>query len=69
MFHPLSSPPATLPPRCDLPCGLPDRVHSRRKVVYDFKHMLGDTTCVFDREYSTQGFLETMQEMQLSFVE
>ena len=39
-----------------------------RKVVYDFKRLLGDCACVFDREYSTQGFLETMQEMQLNFV-
>jgi len=39
-----------------------------RKVVCDFKQLLGDCACVFDREYSTQGFLETMQEMQLNFV-
>ena len=39
-----------------------------RKVVYDFKQLLGECACVFDREYSTQGFLETMQEMQLNFV-
>jgi len=28
-FHPPSSPPATLQPRCDLPCGPLDWVHSK----------------------------------------